>query len=249
MWRRHSIAARKASWDAKKSRIYAKIGKIIQIAAKWWADASMNPALELALQKARYHGLPRDVIDKAILKWSWQLEGEDLQEVIFEGYGPGWSAILIKTLTENTNRTSSNIKVILGKLGGSLGKPGSVAWQFTETGVFVIDGKVEKKLEKWNMVENTLPLDAEEAELELMELPVKDIESDKQWITVYTSKSDFTNIQNILILKNYHVVEWALHFLADDTINLDENNITKLSELVKQLEEDDDVDEVYHNGG
>jgi transcriptional/translational regulatory protein YebC/TACO1 len=115
MWRWHSIAGKKAAWDAKKSQMYAKIGRVIQIAAKHWSDASMNPQLQMALQKAKYYSLPREVIDKAIKKWSWQLEWEQLQEITYEGYGPGWTAVIIKTLTSNSNRTNSNLKVIMSR--------------------------------------------------------------------------------------------------------------------------------------
>jgi len=247
MWRRHSIAARKASWDAKKSVIYAKIWKIIQIAAKNWADASMNPSLELALNKARYYGLPKDVIEKAILKWSWQLDGEDLQEMIFEWYGPGGTAIIMKVLTENTNRTSMHLKTILWKAGWSLGKPGSVAWNFTESGLFILDWKSQIKIEKWNEVEDIIPLDIEEAELELMDLPIKDLEQENGNITLLTEKSNFSEVQELLKKMSYHVIEWAIHFLPNDTINLNEEQKENLFSLIKSLEEDEDVDEVYHN--
>jgi|GEM_PF-1101504 len=91
------------------------LSKIIQIAAKKGADPKMNPSLELALQKARYMSVPRDIVDRAILKGSGQLEGENMEEVFYEGYGPGGIAILVKTLTSNTNRTASNVKAIMGK--------------------------------------------------------------------------------------------------------------------------------------
>lgn len=120
MGRRHSIAARKASGDAAKSRMYSIIGKKIQIAAKNGADPKMNPALEMVLDKARYYGLPRDVIDRAVLKGSGQLEGEEMKEVMYEGYGPSGSAFLIKTITSNTNRTSSAVRTILTKMGGAM---------------------------------------------------------------------------------------------------------------------------------
>ena len=91
------------------------LSKIIQIAAKKGADPRMNPSLELALQKARYMSVPRDIVDRAILKGSGQLEGENLEEIFYEGYGPGGVAILVKALTGNTNRSASNIKTIRGK--------------------------------------------------------------------------------------------------------------------------------------
>ena len=91
------------------------LSKIIQIAAKKGADPKMNPSLELALQKARYMSVPRDIIDRAILKGSGQLEGENMEEIFYEGYGPGGVAILVKTLASNTNRTASSMKTIMGK--------------------------------------------------------------------------------------------------------------------------------------
>lgn len=136
MWKRHSIAAKKAAGDQEKARNYSKIGKIIQLAAKWWVDSSMNPSLELALQKAKYYNLPREVIDKAIKKWSGQLKWEDLKEVLYEWYGPGGVAVLVKTLTDNTNRTSSNIRIVFSKYWWSLWEPGSVSWQFIQRWVF-----------------------------------------------------------------------------------------------------------------
>jgi len=247
MWRRHSIAARKASGDAKKSQTYAKIGKIIQIAAKKWADASMNPSLDLALQKARYHWLPREVIDKAILKWSGQLESEDLQEVVFEWYWPNGSALIIKTLTENTNRTSANVRIVLTKLGGSLGKPGSVAWQFEETWVFVIDGKSEFVKEKGKDIEKVHTLDFEKAELELMDFPIKDVESEEGKLIVTCEKTNFSQLQKDLKENNFHVVEGDLHYLAKDTVSLWNEDKEKLLLLVEQLEEDEDVDVVWNN--
>lgn len=245
MWRRHSIAARKASGDAKKSRIYAKIWRIIQMAAKNGADASMNPGLELALQKARYYGLPRDVIDKAILKWSGQLEWDVIQEIVYEGYGPGGSALVIKSLTDNINRSAMNIKVILWKVWWSLWKPGSVARKFEETGVFVIDGKTERVLDKWNEVEKTIAVDPEEAELELMDLPIKDIDIEDDKIIITCEKTNFSAVQKWLKEQTFHVIEGALHFIAKDEIALSPEDKTRLWELLEQLEDDDDVSEVF----
>ncbi len=245
MWRRHSIAARKASGDKKKSQTYAKIWRIIQMAAKNGADPSMNPSLDLALQKARYYGLPKDVIEKAILKWSWQLGGEAIQEIIYEWYGPGGSAIIIKSLTDNINRSAMNVKVILWKHWWSLWKQWSVARKFEEIGVFILDGKTEIVIEKWNKVEKINPVDPEEAELELMDLPVKDIDIEWDKIIVTCEKSNFSVVQKWLKEQNFHVIEGALHFVAKDQTTLSEEDKTKHLELIEQLEEDDDISEVF----
>lgn len=247
MGRWHSIAARKASWDAQKSQDYAKVGKIIQIAAKKWADPKMNPALELALSKAKQFNLPKDVVEKAILKWSWQLEGENLEEIFYEWYGPEGVALLIKALTSNTNRSASNIKQIMQKRGGTMWAIGSVAWQFKEQWVFVIDGISETVQDKGKTVEKILPLDKEELEERAMELPIADIEIEDTTVIIYADKKDFSAVQDGLAKFHYHMAEADIQFLPENTVKLDEENTEKLYRLLDALEEDEDVDHVRHN--
>ncbi len=249
MGRRHSIAARKASGDAKKSQNYAKIGKLIQIAAKKWADPKMNPALELALSKAKQYNLPKDVVEKAILKWSGQLEWENLEEVFYEGYWPEGVALLIKVLTSNTNRSATNIKNIMQKHGGTMGAIGSVAWQFKEQGVFVIDWISETIQEKGKSVEKIHPLNKEELEERAMELPISDIEIEETTIVIYTDKKDFATVQDELTKYHYHMTEADIQFIPENTVKLDEENTEKLYKLLDALEEDEDVDRVRHNLG
>lgn len=117
MGRWHSIAGKKAAGDAAKSKIYSRIGKLIEMAArKGGDDPHMNPYLDLMLQKARYHSLPREVIDKAIKKGSGKIEGQELQEVNYEAYGPAGSALYIKAVTSNTNRSASNIRALVVRM-------------------------------------------------------------------------------------------------------------------------------------
>lgn len=247
MGRRHSIAARKASGDAKKSQAYAKVGKIIQIAARKWADPKMNPALELALSKAKQYNLPREVVEKAILKWSGQLEGENLEEIFYEGYGPEGVALLIKALTSNTNRSATNIKNIIQKHGGSLGAIGSVAWQFKEQWVIVIDGISETIQDKWKTVEKILPLDKNELEERAMELPIADFEADENTVVIYVDKKDFSIVQHALEDFHYHMVESDIQFIPENMVKLDEDATNKLYTLLDALDDDEDVDHVRHN--
>ncbi len=249
MGRRHSIAARKASWDAQKSQNYAKIGKIIQIAAKKGADPKMNPALELALSKAKQYNLPRDVMDKAILKWSGQLEGENLEEIFYEGYGPEGVALLIKALTSNTNRSAASIKQIMYKNGWTMWAIGSVAWQFKEQGVFVIDGISETVQDKGKTIEKVLPLNKEELEERAMELPISDIEIEENSAIIYSDKKDFSAVQEWLAQHHYHMAEADIQFIPENTVKLNEENTEKLYKLLDALEEDEDVDHVRHNLG
>lgn len=247
MGRRHSIAARKASWDAKKSQSYAKVGKIIQIAARKWADPKMNPALDLALSKAKQCNLPREVVEKAILKWSGQLEGENLEEIFYEWYGPEGVALLIKALTPNTNRSAASVKQIMYKYGWVLGAIGSVAWQFKEQGVLVIDGISEVIQDKGKTIEKILPLNADELEERAMELPIADFEVDGDTVIIYTDKKDFTIVQHALEAFHYHMLEADIQFIPENMVNLEEANKTKLYTLLDALEDDEDIDHVWHN--
>ena len=247
MGRRHSIAARKASGDAAKSRIYSIIGKKIQMAAKNGADPKMNPALEMVLEKARYNWLPRDVIDRAILKWSWQLEWEDMKEINYEWYGPNGSAFLIKTITSNTNRTNSDIKTILTKWGGAMAEMWAVAWQFQEKWLIVIDGIAEKYEDKWRELERVLPFDAEEVEMAMMDLAITDVSVEDGVAEVYTTKTDFLTVKKQVSELWYHITEADLHYFADNTISLEGHDLEVFSNLLDALNENDDVDHVYHN--
>ena len=247
MGRWHSIAAKKASWDAAKSRIYSIIGKKIQIAAKNGADPKMNPSLEMVLEKARYHGLPKDVIERAILKWSGQLEGEEMKEVVYEGYGPNGSALLIKTITSNTNRTSQTVRTALQKAGGSMAEIGAVAWQFKEQGVIVIDGILEIVEDKGRQLEKITPFNAEELELQLMELAIEDLSIEDGLAEVTTSKSHFITVRSQISELWYHIAEADIHYIADNQVSLSGEDLEIFEKIVDAINEDEDVDHLYHN--
>jgi len=247
MGRWHSIAAKKASWDAAKSRIYSIIGKKIQIAAKNGADPKMNPSLEMVLEKARYHGLPKDVIERAILKGSGQLEGEEMKEVVYEGYGPNGSALLIKTITSNTNRTSQTVRTALQKAGGSMAEIGAVAWQFKEQGVIVIDGILEIVEDKGRQLEKITPFNPEELELQLMELAIEDLSIEDGVAEVTTSKSDFITVRSQISELWYHIAEADIHYIADNQVSLSGEDLEIFEKIVDAINEDEDVDHLYHN--
>ena len=247
MGRWHSIAAKKASWDAAKSRIYSIIGKKIQIAAKNGADPKMNPSLEMVLEKARYHGLPKDVIERAILKGSGQLEGEEMKEVVYEGYGPNGSALLIKTITSNTNRTSQTVRTALQKAGGSMAEIGAVAWQFKEQGVIVIDGILEIVEDKGRQLEKITPFNPEELELQLMELAIEDLSIEDGVAEVTTSKSDFITVRSQISELWYHIAEADIHYIADNQVSLSGEDLEVFEKIVDVINDDEDVDHLYHN--
>ncbi len=247
MWRRHSIAARKAAGDANKSKTYTIMSKQIQIAAKNWADPRMNPSLELALSKARYCGVPRDIIDRAILKWSWQLEWENLEEVFYEWFGPGGVAIVIKALTGNTNRTASNIKLTLGKYWWSLGLPGSVSWQFKEKWVIVVDGKTKMEVVKWNEIETVTSLERDSFENDALNFDIEDIEiQEGHWI-IYTLKQSFTEVKKGIEQLWYHVSDADLQFIPDNNVNVLDEDKKRLQDVLEALDNDEDIDIIWNN--
>lgn len=247
MGRRHSIAARKASGDAAKSRIYSIIWKKIQIAAKLWADQRMNPALEMILDKARYYGLPREVIDKAILKWSGQLEGEHLEEIMYEWYGPAGTALLIKTITSNTNRSAANVKTLLGKHGGTLGLPNSVARQFKETGIIILDGITHSEQKGGKTIDSVLPRDQGKLEEDLLNLPIEDFSEEDGKVVVQTTLVNFIQVKKDIEKLGYHITEADLQYIADNMVKLNTEDMERFTKLLDAIEGDEDVDNVWHN--
>ncbi len=247
MGRWHSIVARKTAGDQNKGKVYAKVGKIITIAAKKWADPDLNPSLALALQKAKQNNLPRDVIDRAIKKWAGWGEGDDLQEIFYEWYGPGGVAIYIKAITSNTNRSATNVKIIVNKHGGNMGTPGSVSWQFQHKGVIVVDGLSRKETIKWKEVEHVDPYDAEQLEMDAMEYDIIDIEKEWDTMVITTSLESYRPTLDGLQQAWYHVATSDLHYIPDNTVAVDDEDKLMLDKLLAALDDDEDVDLVAHN--
>lgn len=250
MWRRHSIANKKAAGDAEKSKNYAKVGKLIEIAVRqWWKDATMNPQLELMLQKARQYNLPREVIDKAIKKWAGELEWENIQEVLYEGYGPSWSALYIKCIASNTNRTASNVRSILAKMGWSIAEPWSVSWQFSLKWVIIIDAKYRIQQIKWNDVRETYPYDLTELENDILSLDIEDYQEDAGMCRIITSREAFIEVRKELEKLSYNITDADLQYLPQNEVTLSDTDYAAFEEIVEALEADEDVDSVYHNVG
>ena len=246
MWRWHSIVNRKTAWDAQKGRVYAKVGKIITIAARKWSDPDLNPALALALQKAKQYNLPKDVVERAIKKWSGTLEGEDYTEVFYEWYGPGGVALYIKVITSNTNRSATNVRVAVQKHGWSMWSPWSVSWQFHHRGVIIIDWLKRIELEKWKNVEYVDPYNKDELEMDAMEFDIEDIVFEDSLCVVTTNKETYLSVDQWLRGK-YHIVSSDLSYIPENTVSLNEEETRILEKIQQALEEDDDVDSVYTN--
>ena len=226
-----TIKRKKGAADAKRSKIFSKIVKEIQVAVKEGGpDEDANPRLRLALQNAKGANMPKDNLTRAINKAS--SDGANLQEVTFEGYGPGGVAVFIECLTDNNNRTVSVIRSIFTKKGGSLGTNGSLSFLFDRKGVFTIPKG---------------DFDPEEFELEIIDAGAEDIEDENDVFIITTAIEDFGSVQKKLDDLGIAPESSVLQRIPNDTKELDTNAAVRFLKMVEDFEEDDDVQDVFHN--
>lgn len=219
---------RKAIVDSKRSSIFTKLTKIIQIAARHGADPEMNFKLRMAIDKARSFSVPKDNIERAISKGSGAGDGNALEEITYEGYGPDGVAIIIESVTDNKNRTSSDLKHILSKHGGSLGASNSVMWQFNRCGIIYL-----KNAEI-----------SDEQELAIIEAGANDIEKTEDEIRIITQMEDLQKVQEQI--KNLVEIDNAeLEYIPKNKVKI--QNTESLEKLFDALEENDDVNNYYSN--
>jgi YebC/PmpR family DNA-binding regulatory protein len=230
----HSIKHKKGAEDAKRGKIFTKHAKLIAIAARGGGDPDMNPSLRTAIENARAENMPRDNIERAIKKGTGESkDGAQMEEVFYEGFGPGGVALYIETLTDKKNRTVTNVKNILNKHGGSMGAAGSVSYLFKRKGLLSIP------LENKN---------AEEIELEAIDAGAEDIKNEGETMEIYTDPQDFMSIKKHLEEKGISVSSGALTYLPQTSVEIQDEEIAqKVLDLISALEEDEDVSTVYSN--
>ena len=230
----HSIKHKKAATDAAKGKVFTRHAKIIAIAARGGGDPEMNPTLRLAIDNAKKDNMPNNNIERAIKKGTGEdKDAAEIMEITYEGYGPNGVAIIVKTLTDNKNRTVANIKHTFSKNGGNLGENGSVAWMFALKGVIEIDCKEDEK---------------EEVELLAIDAGAEDIVSEDDFFQVYTAPEDLHKVKKNIEEKGIKVGNAQISYLAKNTVIIsDESQAKKVLKLVSSLEEDEDVDSVAAN--
>jgi len=231
------IQHQKGRTDKARSSVFTKLLRTVTIAAQKGSDPNMNFSLRLAIDKAKSENVPKDNIERAIKRGSGEgKEGVVYEEGIYEGFGPGGVAILVETLTDNNNRTVSEMKHLFSKYGGTLGASGSVQWQFKRYGVVRISQEEKNKITDW-----------ESFELELMDAGVEDIKEQEEGVELITSVENLKKVLDYLKQKNLTPEDSGMEWVAKDTIELDNETGEKLDVLVEMLEECDDVNEVYTN--
>jgi YebC/PmpR family DNA-binding regulatory protein len=228
-----SIKHKKKATDAKRGALFTKLTRAIQVAAReGGGDPDGNPALSLAIQKAKDASMPKDNIERAIAKGTGEgADADALEAVTYEGYGPGGVAVLVEALTDNRNRTGSEIRHVFSKHGGSLGEPGSVAYLFDKTGVIVVDG------ERYGEDDLMVAIDA----------GAQDIATDDDVFEVLTDPSDLAAVRAALDGAGVEISNAEVSQRPKTLVPLEEDAAAKLMRLIDAIEDQDDVDAVHAN--
>jgi YebC/PmpR family DNA-binding regulatory protein len=228
-----TIKHKKAAKDAKKGKLFTKLIKEITVAARMGGgDINANPRLRTAVLTARAASMPTDNIDRAIKKGIGELEGVTYEEIQYEGYGPGGAAILAHVLTDNKNRTVSEIRRLFTKHGGNMGEAGCVAWMFEKKGLITI--------EKAHVDEDRLMgvvLDA----------GAEDVKDEDDMFEVLTTVDDFERVKERLESEKIPVASAVVTMVPKNTVSVDEKNVEQILKLTEELEDHDDVQSVSAN--
>ena len=226
-----NIKHRKARQDASRGKVWTKVIREITVAAKDGPDPDDNPRLRLALEKANAANMPKDTIKRAIEKGSGTGETGQLEEIIFEGYGPGGVAILVETMTDNRNRTVSDVRHAFSKYGGNLGTDGSVAYLFKKLGLIHINKDFSEE--------------------QLMEIVINsgaiDFTDEEDFFEVTTEANEFNKVLNIFKENDVKYLNAELTLRAETLVNLDQDMSEKVFNIMEFMDDLDDVQEVHTN--
>lgn len=227
----HSIKHKKAAVDAKRGQMFTKVIKELTIAARMGgSDPDANPRLRSAIQNAKDSNMPKDTLERAIKKGAGELEGQSFEEMMYEGYGPGGVAVMVKITTDNKNRAASEIRHLFAKHGGSLGESGCVGWQFNHVGQIVVaEGEEDKVMEL------------------ALEAGAEDFVNDHGAFLIRTSPNSVQDVREALEAKGVKVESSEVTRVPTTTVKLEGKDAEHMLKLEGALEANDDVDDVYSN--
>ena len=228
-----TIKHKKGAADAKRGQMFTKLIKEISIAARMGGgDPDGNPRLRTAVLKARAANMPKDNVDRAIKKGTGELEGTTYEELTYEAYAPGGGALLIEVLTDNKNRAAAEIRNLLTRSGANLGTSGSVSYLFKRKGILSYDGEAYSEDQ---IMEAALDAGAD------------DIQNEEGTLVVYTDPNDFESVLNAMNAKKFETLGAEISMVPDVYIDVDTDTAGKVQKLIERLEENEDVQNVYHN--
>ncbi len=229
----HNIAAKKGKTDAARGAVFTKIGRELAVAAKNNPNPDTNSKLADVIAKAKAANMPNENIKRSIAKAAGELGDKDYKELTYEGYGVAGSAVIIKTLTDNVNRTAGDIRSAMSKCGGQMGNTGCVSYMFDNKGVFVI--------------ERTVALDEDVMMEYCLEAEADDYVAEEDVYEVYTSPEKFSEARKYFEDKGVTFLEAAVKMVPQNYITLDADKLETFKRMLEKLEELDDVQDVYHN--
>jgi YebC/PmpR family DNA-binding regulatory protein len=228
-----TIKHKKAAKDAKKGRIFTKLIKEITVAARMGGgDINANPRLRTAVITARANSMPGDNIERAIKKGTGELEGVSYEEIQYEGYGPGGAAILAQVLTDNKNRTVSEIRRLFAKHGGNLGETGCVAWMFDKKGVITVERS---------------QIDEDRLMGFVLEAGAEDVKDEGDLFEVVTQPEDFEKVKEALDREKVVLTSAQITMVPKNTVTVGEKHVEQILKLTEELEDHDDVQSVSAN--
>jgi YebC/PmpR family DNA-binding regulatory protein len=229
-----TIKHKKGAADAKRGKIFTRIIKEMTVAARLGGgDVDGNPRLRAAVAEAKANNMPKDNIDRSIKRGTGELEGVNYEELTYEGYGPGGVAIMVETMTDNTNRTTPEIRHVFEKCGGNMGTPGSVRFQFERKGYFAIE---KSAANEDKLMEVALEAGADDLQTD-----------DADIYEIYTTPEAFEQVRQALEKNKIPTVEAKLGQIPSNYVKLDEQKSKQMMRLMEMLDDQDDVQNVYTN--
>ena len=230
----HNIQKTKGAQDAKRAAAFTKIAKELIVAVKEGgsADPAYNSRLATVITKAKAANMPNDNIKRCLEKAYGAGGGDNYETITYEGYGPGGVAVIVETMTDNRNRTAGNMRHHFDKFGGNLGTNGCVSWSFDKKGVLVIDNSEEE-------------LDEEEVMMDAMEAGADDFEAEDDCFTIYTQPDDFNDVASKL--SKYTFASAQIEMVPQNYQSLNPEQAALMEKLIDIMEDDDDVQNVWHN--
>ncbi len=230
-----TIKRKKEKTDAQRGKIFTKIARDIIVAVREGGpDPDSNSKLRDAIAKAKANNLPNENIKRSIMKGSGEAGGASYEEITYEGYGPSGVAVMVEAMTDNKNRTAADMRHYFDKNGGNLGQTGSVGFMFDKKGIMVIERND-------SLDEDTVMMDA-------LDAGASDFSAEENYFEIVTEPNDFSAVYDVLDKKGYEFTEAEVQYVPQTTVTLtDEKDISNMNRLIDMLEDNDDVQNVWHN--
>lgn len=230
-----NIRRKKEATDAKKAKVFSKIGKELTVAVKMGGsgDPNINSKLKDVIAKAKANNMPNDNINRCIQKALGDSNASNYEEIVYEGFGPCGISVIVEVMTDNKNRAAADIRCIFSKSGGNLGQSGSVSYMFNKKGYILI--------------EKTDDIDADELMLEAIDAGAEDFVAEDEYFEIYTTPENFHSVMELVESKNLKAVEADIRQIATIKKELTEEEEQKVQNFLDKLDDNDDVQNVWHN--